>query len=81
MSIRSLLLVACLAIAGSAVAHDCPNLISDIDNILAECKDLNPDLKSEVSALRDEGEQLHKDGKHDESVETLKLALSPLSED
>ena len=80
-----LLLLAGLLVAPVAVfAHNCPNLMQEIDEILASKPDLDEETiideenTKNVKQMRMEGEQLHKDGKHGESVEILEKALNLL---
>ena len=62
-------------LAAPAMASQCPSMISQIDAALASTPGLSDDVKAEVVALRDKGEQLHDEGKHDQSVETLQQAM------
>jgi hypothetical protein len=60
-----------LAVAASAaLAHNCPNEWKAIDAALPKAK-LDAKQAAEVKKLRAEGEQLHKAGKHSESMATL----------
>ena len=58
-------------LAGTALAHNCPNEMKAIDAKLAA----NPSVASadmaKVKQLRAEGEAAHKAGKHDESMKAL----------
>ena len=56
--------------ASSAFAHNCPNEWKAIDAALPKAK-LDDKQMAEVKKLRAEGEKLHKDGKHSESMATL----------
>jgi hypothetical protein len=56
--------------AASALAHNCPNEMKAIDAALPAAK-LDAAKMSEVKKLRAEGEQLHKAGKHSESMAAL----------
>ncbi|HEV8110378.1 MAG TPA: hypothetical protein VGP97_22925 [Burkholderiales bacterium] len=67
---RIALTVAALAFASMAWAHNCPNEVKAIDAALPKAK-LDAKQQAEVMRLRDEGEQLHKAGKHSESMATL----------
>lgn len=66
------LLLAAFALPGHA-AH-CPADVKAIDHALSKAN-LSAQQKSEVQKLRDEGEALHKAGKHKESVDTLAEAM------
>jgi hypothetical protein len=64
-------LFAALALASSlAAAHNCPNEWRAIDAALPKAK-LDNKKMAEVKKLRADGEQLHKAGKHSESMATL----------
>ena len=52
-----------------ALAHNCPNEWKAIDAALPKAK-LDDKQMAEVKKLRAEGEKLHKDGKHSESMAT-----------
>ena len=68
---KRLILAAVLAVAAPLVlAHNCPNEWKAIDAALPKAK-LDDKQMAEVKKLRAEGEQLHKDGKHSESMATL----------
>lgn len=60
------------AFAGPAFAGHCPKDIQAIDAALAEQN--NPEAK----ALRDEGQQLHEAGNHEESLAALHQAMDIL---
>jgi hypothetical protein len=62
---------AALVLASSPVfANNCPNEWKAIDAALPKAK-LDDKQMAEVKKLRAEGEQLHKAGKHSESMATL----------
>jgi len=63
--------------ASTAFAHNCPNEWKAIDAALPKAK-LDDKQMAEVKKLRAEGEQLHKDGKHSESMATLGKAKKML---
>lgn len=77
---KRLLIATLLATALSvpAFANQCPADIAAIDAALASNTTLTDDQKAEVKAFRDEGEILHNEGKHTESVETLAKAKAIL---
>ena len=74
------LLAGALALAPAAWAGNCPNLMAEVDEILASNSNLDEetivdeDMRKSVKEMRMEGEELHKAGKHAESVKTLKEA-------
>jgi len=61
-----------------ALAHNCPNEMKVIDAALPKAK-LDAKQSAEVKRLRAEGEQLHKAGKHTESMATLGKAKAILN--
>lgn len=63
--------------AGTAFAHNCPNEMRAIDAAMPKAK-LDADKMAQVKKLRAEGEQLHKAGKHDESMASLGKAKAIL---
>lgn len=68
---KRIALLAALALASSAAfAHNCPNEWKAIDAALPKAK-LDAKQSAEVKKLRADGEQLHKEGKHAESMATL----------
>jgi len=67
---KRIVLLAMLAFAGTAFAHNCPNEMKAIDAALPKVK-LDAKQTAEVKKLRADGEQLHKDGKHNESMAAL----------
>jgi len=60
--------------AGGAMAGQCPLDIKAVDGALAANTQLSQAQKDEAMALRNEGEKLHKAGKHAESVAVLAKA-------
>ncbi len=64
--------------SGAAVAFECPADMKKIDAALAENPSLSSDQMSKVKELRASGEQLHKSGKHGESVKALREAMAIL---
>jgi hypothetical protein len=67
---RIAIAIAALAFAPIAWAHNCPNEVKAIDAALPKAK-LDAKRAAEVKKLRDDGEQLHKAGKHSESMAAL----------
>ena len=58
------------AFASLAWANNCPNEVKAIDAALPKAK-LDSKQQAEVKRLRDEGDKLHKQGKHAESMAAL----------
>ena len=61
------------ALSGPALASQCPTHVQKIDAAMAGAN-LGQEQKAEVMRLRDEGQKLHSEGKHQESMETLARA-------
>jgi hypothetical protein len=77
MKLRHLFMALALALAvpGAAWASECPALMKKIDDILATNPKMDSEVLAEAKKAREEGEKLHKEGKHDKSVEELQQAL------
>ncbi len=72
---RTLALAASLMFAaGSAFAMHCPKDMKEIDAALAKSPMMTQAQMKEVKDLRAKGEELHKAGKHQESVDALAKA-------
>ena len=71
---RALFLLAGLALAGSAWAHNCPNEMKAIDAKLSAKPAISKDVADKVAKLRASGEAHHKAGKHAESMKDLEEA-------
>ena len=52
-------------------AHSCPKLMKEIDEKMPAAQGLSAEKMSKVKQLRTDGERLHKEGKHDESMKSL----------
>ena len=79
MKLRIALSIALLAFSASALAFHCPADMKKIDAALAKNPQLSKAQMDEVKQLRAQGEQLHKAGKHQESVDTLAKAMKMLN--
>ena len=76
---RMLALATALLFASStAFAFHCPKDMKEIDDALAKKPKLTEAQMKEVKAARAKGEELHKAGKHQESVDELAKAKSIL---
>ena len=80
MNIRMFAIAAALVVAFSspAFAFGCPGRMAQIDKALAAGPNLSAEQITEVKALRDEGESLHRSGKHRKAMNTLAKALDML---
>jgi outer membrane murein-binding lipoprotein Lpp len=67
---RTVLFVALAFASGAALASGCPKEMKAIDDALPAAK-LDAAKMSEVKKLRADGEQLHKDAKHADSMAAL----------
>ena len=75
------LAVAALALAlsaGPALAHSCPVLMKEVDALLAKEPQVTSAQLTEAKRLRQEGEELHKAGSHDASMDALQRARNIL---
>jgi hypothetical protein len=70
---------ALLFAAGTAFAFHCPKDMKEIDDALAKNPKLTEAQAKEVKDLRAKGEELHKAGKHQESIDTLAKAKKILN--
>lgn len=79
MKITTIALLSGLALASAqAYAFHCPADMKKIDEAMAKNPQLTSEQMSEVKMLRAKGEELHKAGKHQESVDTLGKAMKLL---
>ena len=69
---------ALLFAAGTAMAMHCPKDMKQIDEALAKNPTLSEAQMKDVKAQRAKGEELHKAGKHQESVDELAKAKKTL---
>ena len=74
MKARTAVFAAALLFAGSAFAFHCPQEMKKIDDALAKTPKLSAAQMDEVKKYRADGEKLHKEGKHQESLDTLAKA-------
>ncbi len=64
--------------SGAVVAGECPADMKKIDAALAKNPSLDMAQMEKVKELRATGEELHKSGKHAESVKALREAMDIL---
>ena len=72
------LATALLFASGTALAFHCPKDMKAIDDAMAKNPKLTDAEMKKVKDYRAKGEELHKAGKHQESVDTLAKALQIL---
>lgn len=65
-------------LATPALAYHCPVDVGKIDEALAGDHGLSEMQVSEVESLRNEGEELHNAGNHDEALDKLHEAMEIL---
>ena len=65
--------------ASNAFAFHSPKEMKNIDDALAAKPNITAEQLAQVKSLRAEGETLHKQGKHQESLDTLGKAEKILS--
>lgn len=77
---RMTVLAALLAMVGTtpALANECPLDMKEIDAALAKGTNLSADDLDKIKKWRAEGEELHKAGRHKESMDTLEKAKEKL---
>ena len=78
MKIRIVLATAALLASGAASAFHCPADMKKIDDALAKNPTLTAEQTADVKKFRADGEDLHKAGKHQESIDTLAKAMKIL---
>ncbi len=80
ISMKSVLVAAAVVVAmtSPAFAKHCPKDAKIIDQSLPMAKGLSKMQMTEVKALRDKGADLHKSGKHGESIKALHEAIKIL---
>ena len=77
---KSLYIAAALMVwfATPAFAAHCPKDVKRIDDAIPVTAGLSSEQMTEIKALRDEGEMLHKSGSHSDSLTALHKALEIL---
>lgn len=76
---KRITLAALLAFSTSAFAFHCPMDMRKIDEAMAKNPQLTAEQAADVKKFRAEGEALHKQGKHQESVDALAKAMKILN--
>ena len=75
MKFRSIVAAVALALVSStAFAFNCPKHMKAIDEAMGKNPTLTSAQTADVKKYRAEGEKLHKEGKHADSLETLSKA-------
>ncbi len=69
---------ALFALANPVFAGHCPADVKAIDAAVEAGTDLDEETLAKVKELRDQGEALHNDGKHADSLDTLHEAMKLL---
>jgi hypothetical protein len=68
---KTLVTASALLLCSVAHAHNCPNEMKAIDAKLSTNPGLSMTDMDKVKSLRSQGEKMHKEGKHDESMKAL----------
>lgn len=68
---KALVIASSLLFCSVAFAHSCPNEMKAIDAKLGASPGLSMADMDKVKSLRAQGEKMHKEGKHDESMKAL----------
>ncbi len=74
----SLLFIGFTFASSNVLAFHCPADMKKIDEALAKKPALSEKEADEVKKLRADGEKFHKEGKHQDSVDTLAKAMKIL---
>lgn len=72
------LFTAMLLASATAFAFHCPQDMKMIDDALAKKPKLSDKEMADVTKYRQDGEKLHKEGKHQDSVDALAKAMKIL---
>ena len=75
---KKLFFILLFSVSSLAFANSCPVEMKAIDTKMSSTKDLSEEKMTKVKALRAEGEKLHKEGKHAESMKALQEAKNLL---
>lgn len=75
---KSILALLLFSATSLALAHSCPKEMKAIDAKLESVQGLGAEQMNKVKTLRAEGERLHKEGKHDASMNALNEAKNML---
>lgn len=75
---KTILAILMLASSSAVLAHNCPNVMKEIDAKMSSAQGVKPETMAKVKQLRADGERFHKEGKHDESMKSLEQARSML---
>jgi len=68
---KNLLAVLLFSVSSLVLANSCPKEMKAIDAKLEKASGVSAENMTKVKSLRAEGEKLHKEGKHDESMKAL----------
>lgn len=68
---KALVTASALLFCSAAFAHNCPNEMKAIDAKLGASPVLSAADMDKVKSLRAQGEKMHKEGKHDDSMKAL----------
>jgi hypothetical protein len=79
MKLHALMAAALLVASTTALAFHCPADMKKVDEALAKNPKLSAEQMAEVKKFRANGEALHKEGKHQASIDTLAKAMKILN--
>lgn len=68
---KHILAVLLFSVSSLALANSCPKEMKAIDAKLGSASGISAENMAKAKSLRAEGEKLHKEGKHDESMKAL----------
>lgn len=75
---KTILAVLMFVGSSAAFAHNCPNVMKEIDAKMSSAQGVSPETMAKVKQLRVDGERFHKEGKHAESMKSLEQAKAML---
>lgn len=71
---KRILAILLFSASSIALANNCPNEMKAIDAKLDSASGISAENMAKIKSLRADGERLHKEGKHDESMKALQQA-------
>lgn len=75
---KRILAILLFSASSIALANNCPNEMKAIDAKLDSASGISAENMAKIKSLRADGERLHKEGKHDESMKALQQAKKML---
>lgn len=79
MKARFLVAAVSMLFASAAFANNCPAMMKKVDDAIAAKPKMTDAQMADVKKYRDEGEAMHKAGKHTESAAAFTKAMAMLN--